>query len=272
MFSTDQNARIKRKGKPKTPAPGFHLPNDLWDRSALPPLRPKDDDGLPVSGGQGIVLFRFHVDPQVIEANPEWARGLYDNPPIPEADNLLPHLTQVMNATVYQHLVPLVKLTRDSVHVPRFPPDQIHDMLQTTQTASHADPSASEADAGTIGPMIEAFHSAQPSSDSSNINLDLSLETLVYMTQNSYMATNPLANQLALASVNPDELKPPPPKIWPGSSQQARKMGKRTASEAPGGAVEPVPKRVKGEPYVWNPGQEAPERYLNEDAGFVLGL
>lgn len=270
MFSTDQNARIKRKGKPKTPAPGFHLPTDLWDRSALPTLRPKNDDGLPVPGAQGIVLFRFHIDPQVIDSNPEWAKGLYDNPPAPETDNLLPHLTQVMNASVYQHLRPLVRLTRDSNTVPRLSETQIRDILDGTNDLTMS--TSASTSAGTIGPMIEAFHTAQPNLNANDVDLDLSLETLLYMSQNSYMATNPLANQLALSSVNSDGLRVTQPKIWPGSSQQARKMGKRTASEAPGGAVEPVPKRVKGEPYVWGPGQEAPDRDLDEDAGFVSGL
>lgn len=299
MFSTDQNARLKRKGKPKTPAPVFHLPSELWDRPLLPLLRPKDEDGLPVALAPGLVLFRFHVDEQVIRANPEWAEGLYDNPPIPEGDALLPQLNQVMDATVYQHLRTLVKFTRDQANVTRLSPEQVREVLER--------PDAIDPDQ--IGPMIAAWPGDTPHPPQlvGEINsgvkpdLDLSLETLVSMTQNSYMATNPLANQLALAAMESQSHSQSQSqsqsqdredsgsvvgvgggagigspsrsgKLWPGSSQQARKMGKRTASDAPGGAVEPIPKRVKGQPYTWQPGQEAPDKDLGEDAGFVFGL
>ena len=239
---------------------------------------------------QGIVLFRFHVDEQVIKANPEWAEGLYDNPPIPEGDALLPQLNQVMDATVYQHLRPLVKYTRDSMNIARLTPEQVREVLDSPDDTHKA----------TIAPMVDAFANVQPPTagalEQGGINLDLSLETLVSMTQNSYMATNPLANQLALAAMDSHSHdqgsgtgtgtgsgagggsgSPSGPgsrqvKMFPGSSQQARKMGKRTASEAPGGAVEPVPKRIKGQPYTWQSGQEAPDKDLGEDAGFVFGL
>lgn len=266
---------MKRKGKPKTPAPGFHLPAELWDQAALPTLRPKNEDGLPIAGGQGVVLFRFHVDQQVIQANPIWAEGLYDNPPIPEGDMLLPQLAQIMDATVYQHLRPLVKYMRDSSNVAR---------LSTSEEVQEILAGPEDQASGSIDPMVDAFLSARPvdssSSELGNANLDLSLETLVSMTQNSYMATNPLANQLALAAMSTthdvDETGADSfsrkSKFWPGSSQQARKMGKRTASDVPEGAVEPVPKRIKGEAYTWQDGQEGPDKDLAEDADFVNAL
>ena len=251
----------------------------MWDRTPLPTLRPKNEDGLPVASSQGIVLFRFHVDEEVIRQNPVWSEGLYDDPPIPEGDALLPQLNQVMDTSVYQHLRPLVKHVRESCNIARLAPDVIQEVLDRPDDVKQ----------GTINNMMNAFADAQPISGSLETttnnysNLDLSLEALVTMTQNSFMTTNPLANQLALYAMEPhqhdyqslttlelqDSYKPKP---GPGSSQQARKMGKRTASEAPGGAVEPVPKKIKGQPYTWQAGQEAPDKDLTEDAGFVYGL
>lgn len=263
VFATDQSARIKRKGKPKQPAPNFHLPPELWDHNTLPVLRPKNDEGLPQPGMPGVVLFRFHVDEEVIAANPEWAEGLYDNPPVPEGDSLLPALTHVMNATVYQHLRPIIKLTRESFKIPRLPAEEIREVLDRPE---------SELTPGTAAPLLEAFASATPNADTSTAGLHLSIETLVSMTQNAYMTTNPLANQLASldAAEHGETLTP---SRYPGSSQYARRMGKRSASDHPDGAIAPVSKRAKAELGQQADGGEiGPEADFQEDAGFLAEL
>ncbi|WWC85972.1 uncharacterized protein L201_000842 [Kwoniella dendrophila CBS 6074] len=116
VFSADMNARARKKGKPKQPNPTFHLPSHYWDRSTLPIIRPKDSEGLPVDDAPGIVLFRFHVDEQVQRENPEWAEGLYDNPPIPEGDINLPSLPEGLSMGIYTPLRPLIKTAKEKAN------------------------------------------------------------------------------------------------------------------------------------------------------------
>jgi hypothetical protein len=249
---------LKRKGKPKGPAPGFHLPAELWDRSNLPLLRRHDNDGLPIPGIDGIILFRFQVDERVAAEFPEWAQGLYDNPPIPEGDNLLPSLNEVMNSNAYQHLKPLVKLTREAFNVPRLSAQEVE--------VINAQPA--EEITATITPILDAFAKTEPLQDLSNVN----------MTENHYMAAGSLDSQLAqfdsatdngniAASAAGTPSKPPL-----GTSVHARKMGKKIALP-PGGAATPVAKRFKTDGQTM--GQSAyneAEEDLVADAGFLEAL
>lgn len=268
VFATDQSARLKRKGKPKGPAPGFHLPVELWDRSKLPILRPHDSDGLPVPNTDGAILFRFQVDERVAAEFPDWSQGLYDNPPIPEGDNLLPSLHEVMNSNAYQHLKPIVKLTRESHNVRRFTPEEVE--------AINAQPD--EDISATIAPILEAFTKSEPLQDLSNVNLDLSLDTLVNMTENQYMEAGSLDTQLANFDGAADTANihagatGTPGKSSLGTSVHARKMGKRIAAP-PGGAATPVAKRFKGDGQTM--GQSAyneAEEDLVADSGFLEEL
>jgi hypothetical protein len=253
---------VKRKGKPKGPAPGFHLPRVLWDDAQLPPIRPKDSQGLPQEKAGGLILFRFHVDPKVIAAYPEWSSDLYDNPPIPEGDNLLPSLGDVMASTVYQHLRPAVKALRDLHDVPTMTAEQIEAVL--AQPDEEIQP--------VLGPIFEDMFKAEPTADlqMSSDSLDLSLDSLVNMSDNSYL------NHTFSNRMESSEMPEGPPAEWkpaPGTSVSARKMGKRMAMMPPGGAAIPVPKRSKGDSSaIGEELYEETSREVDLDTGFLDGL
>lgn len=255
---------MKRKGKPKGPAPGFHLPRELWDYSALPTLRPKDSEGLPVPGTQGLFLFRFQVDDKVVAENAMWAEGLYDNPPIPEGDALLPSLQEVMVSNAFQHLRPIVKHMREFCDVKQMTAEEIEAVL--AQPDEEVVP--------TITAVNDAMKNDIPSSDSVNDTLDLSLDTLVKMTENQYLVPGSLDSQLAnLEATDTGVGIGTPSKSSLGTSVHARRMGKRTSLLPPGGAAMPVPKRFKADPGTMGlHDYTEPENELVADAGFLLDL
>ena len=261
VSATDQSSRLKRKGKPKGPAPGFHLPRELWEYSTLPALRPKDAEGLPIPGTQGLFLFRFQVDEKVAAENAMWAEGLYDNPPIPEGDSLLPSLQEVMANNAFQHLRPIVKSTREFCDVKQFTPQEIE--------AINAQPD--EDIVPTIAAVNDAFNNAIPLQDLTNDGLDLSLDTLVKMTEDQYLVPGSFNSQLAnLEATDGSVGVGTPSKSALGTSAHARKMGKRTSLLPPGGAAMPVPKRFKADPgsmglHDYN----EPDNELVADAGFL---
>lgn len=132
VYSADLSARQKRKGKPKTPAPTFHLPRPLWTpaASALPALRPKDADGLPVSDVAGLVIFRFAVSDEVARQFPSWAAGLYDNPPPSEDDAALPGLGEVLQSPVYAYLRPRIQREREKASPALMGDDEVQEALE----------------------------------------------------------------------------------------------------------------------------------------------
>jgi hypothetical protein len=148
-----------------------------------------------------------------------------------------------MASNAFQHLRPIAKLVRD-FHTPRrFTPQEVE--------AINAQPD--EEITPTIGPINDAFANSLPLQDLSNVNLDLSLDTLVNMTENQYMVSGSLDSQLANLE-SPDTNVGvgvgvgTPGKSALGTSVHARKMGKRTSLLPPGGAAMPVPKRFKADP------------------------
>lgn len=225
-YAFDQSSKLRRKGRPKQPAPTFHLPQELWDQSSLPQLRAKNEQtGLP-EDGSGIILFRFHVDEKVQEQFPDWAAGLYDNPPIPDEDKLLPNLPDIMNTNAFYHLKPKAKIAREASSVPRMTPEEIRSVLSDDQ------PTLDETSAAVAA--VESF-------DLSNDFMNRGLESIVAMAQGGLI--NPFAAPLPLLPMEVGNVHGPSP----GSSVRARKQAKRMMSEVPGGAATPVPKRRKGE-------------------------
>jgi hypothetical protein len=211
-----------------------------------------------------LILFKFHVDPRVIAKYPEWARDLYDNPPIPDGDNLLPSLGDVMNSTVYQHLRPAVKLMHDLHNIPRMSSEQIDAVL--AQPDEEIQPA--------VNAVFDEMFKAEPTTDLSSVNIDLSLDSLVNMTENPYLANNPLANRLTttLETSGMSDMGSPF-KVTPGTSVQARKMDKRTATLPPGGATMPVPKRQKLDGSTLGDGQQDEvDQEVSADSAFLAGL
>lgn len=271
VYAFDQTSRMRRKGRPKQPAPTFHLPPELWDRSQLPLLRPKDQNGMPVAGAGGIVLFRFHVDEKVQEQFPEWAQGLYDNPPVAEEDRLLPNLPDVMNANAFFHLKPRVKAARDAAQVQRLSPQEVADVLAR-------DDSVVLDEAG-VSAVAAAAADADGSFDLSSADFMSArgLESIVALASGSLM--NPFAPSASASPAAPLPHSQTHPLIplgldvgpahgpSPGSSVRARKQAKRMMSEVPGGAATPVPRKRRrdGEP-------EADEVDLSGDASFLSAL
>lgn len=294
-FAQDQQARAKKKGKPKQPNPIFHLPAHLWDRSTLPTLRPKDNDGLPLSGSPGIILFKFHVDEQVQRENPDWAKGLYDNPPIPPEDEALPKLSELLSQPAYAGLRQIVHEAKDRANPKMLTNEQVEQInsgvdlslleglnippaglegegeymtfAALTQLASNSEVSSSRPsglpeqlvvhDDAPSTPDHKYVHSAFPSS--------------------SITAATPLATHLS--GVGPSPIPLPytgtdaSSAARSGTSMRARKLGKRAASEFPGGAATPVPKRQRVVGALENEGEEdrdaEVEEVLGGDAAFL---
>ncbi|WRT63867.1 uncharacterized protein IL334_000792 [Kwoniella shivajii] len=273
VYSADMNARARKKGRPKQPNPTFHLPFHLWERSTLPLLRPKDASGLPVSGAPGIVLYKFHVDEKVQQENTEWAKGLYDNPPIPDDDSNLPNLSDVMSMGIYASLKPLLKEAKEKANPRILSKEEVEDInnkeISTEEPMeldqSILDPATlsigvglgegtnnNNSDYATLLALNRLTAAANPGGDetpnSSSNTSPVPLPQTPGSTSTSN-AINNLANPFSHSTSNPlaglsgitEHVLGPSF----GSSIRARKLGKRSVSEFPGGAATPVPKRIK---------------------------
>jgi hypothetical protein len=260
VFAVDQASRMKRKGRPKQPSPIFHLPPELWDRSTLPVLRPKDAQGLHVSGAQGIILFRFHVDERVQAEFPDWARGLYDNPPILPEDALLPSLPEVMGASLYAALKPKIRAARDAATVRVLSAQEVEEINSRPEEAAGGPSTPARAltpaPAGNTGndASVESQANQNPmgqgeddlqlddidlgTTDFMSRNLESFVALAAAQAQNPFIAVNPLTAMSGLHGVQPGPS--------PGSSVRARKQAKRFGSEVPSGAAMPVAKRARG--------------------------
>lgn len=255
VFAADQATRSKRKGRPKAPSPGFHLPPALWDRSKLPTIRPKDEYGLPIEGAAGIVLFKFHVDEQVQLEFPEWAADLYANPPVPNEDSLLPSLPEVMSSSSFAHLRAPVKRVQDQCNLPLLSPEQIAayqiEMERDGPPQLGIDNDGSGELPDDVGEQLQHLSAAAVSA-SASVPPDENLESLV-----------------ALAAASPIRLPDTPSSAVPtGSSLRARRTTKAKASEPPGGAATPV-KRKRTD------GDDTDDRImagLERDHGFLATL
>ncbi|WVW81980.1 hypothetical protein I302_103984 [Kwoniella bestiolae CBS 10118] len=269
VYSADMTARARKKGRPKQPNPTFHLPSQLWDRSTLPTIRPKDASGLPIAGAQGIVLFKFHVDETVQKENPEWAKGLYDNPPIPDEDTSLPGLPDVMSMGIYTSLKSQLKDAKDKSDPKVLSADEVEEVNNRVMKPDDAiEIDQSILDNSTLNVELSITPQPQPQGESSDTTNPIGTGEGDYTTflalnrlngLSSTPNTDPLAptsstspiqtaftipthtNPLTgLSGIGEHSVGPSP-----GSSMRARKLGKRSVSEVPGGAATPVPKRRK---------------------------
>lgn len=281
-YAYDQNSKIRRKGRPKQPAPTFHLPPELWDRSQLPVLRKKQADGMPLPSGPGIVLFKFHVDDKVQEQFPDWAAGLYDTPPVPDEDKLLPTLADVMNANAFYHLKPRIKQLRAEAVVPRMTPEEVQEVL-ASDTATLEETHAAVAAAAGIAE--DDFNAALASPGAYDYLSGRGLESVIAMASNlnafapSIAPTTPgnaqpQAQTQHTAPIIPLSLEMPtgtPHGPSPGSSVRARKQAKRMMSEVPGGAATPVPKKPKTDDGTEHDGAGI-DMEISGDASFIEAL
>lgn len=253
-----------------------------------------------MSGAQGIILFKFHVDEKVQAEFPDWAQGLYDNPPIPEEDALLPSLPEVMGASLYASLKPRIKAVRASEDVQLLLPDEVlainsgpDEFPPTSASALDQLESASASASVPMGTTptgpIPVSVSAEAEDELQLEDIDLgtsefmsrNLESFVAMaaaqTSNPFM-TNPLA---PLPGPAGSGLTDAPVGPGMGSSVRARKQSKRSAREVPGGAATPVAKRLRselglgvgqGDVQGAGAGTPAPEDEIGGDSSFLESL
>lgn len=278
VYAQDQSSRQRRKGRPKQPAPTFHLPQELWDRSNLPQIRQKDAEGLPIPNTSGIILFRFHVDDKVQAAFPEWAADLYDNPPVPDEDNLLPNLPDVMNANAFFHLRPKIKQAVDNATITQLSAEEVQEVLNRADTDQ--DTLLEETGAAVAAAAAAADNDVPFDLASADFMSARGLESIVAMASGHLMG-NPFASPSAPSASAPPPLAPHTQHPLlplgvefasatagpsPGSSVRARKQAKRMMSELPGGAATPVPKKRRaGDP-------EPQEVDLSGDTSFLDSL
>ena len=135
-----------------------------------------------------------------------------------------------MNAGVYSHLMPMVKESREAaIARPSLSHEEVSEIL-SRPTLPRTLPSTNQAD--------------DPESAAADANLEpdfmsRSLESFVALASNA----NPYVPAPLGASSSAAEIAGVGPS--PGSSIRARKQAKRLASELPGGAATPVPKRKR---------------------------
>lgn len=241
---TEQANQLKGKGKPRQPAPTFRLPREQWAEGPayLPKLRPRGPDGLPVNEPGGIVLFRWHVDEAVQRAYPEWAQGLYDDPPVPPVDAPLPDLQRAMRTREFAGL--LTALSRSHTQ---------------HSTADFSDPQRS---------LESRADVPDPETLPSIYELAPSVRTLV-----------PEAGPADSTEGDDGQADSKRRGPRPGTSLRARKQSKRSTREAPEGAATPVAKRPRvgvdasGLPLGSDePGFADVEGDLNEDRSFLASL
>lgn len=245
----EQASQLKGKGKPRQPAPTFHLPPELWAKGAayLPKLRPRGADGLPLeTDPAGIVLFKWHVDEDVQRAYPEWAAGLYDEPPVPTADEPLPDLQRVMRTREFANLLVDMRLATSAA---------------AADTTDDGVDRSNDADLGTLPSVRELVPADHP-------------------------AVHPAALAGGGGPSVPPEIDPAladptdtPRGPRPGTSLRARKQSKRSARQAPEGAAVPVAKRPKPQDdgVSLNPSPTADDAEpingaLEQDKAFITGL
>ncbi|WVQ76655.1 hypothetical protein IAR50_006329 [Cryptococcus sp. DSM 104548] len=267
-FSQDQIAQAKKKGKPKQPNPTFHVPPELWMRSEPPALRPKDANGLPLSGAPGLILFKFHVSQEAIDMYPEWAKGLYDNPPIPAEDEALPTLAELLSTPQYSRLRQLLHVAKARMYPKRLDDEQIA-QINSGMDLSHLE-----------GVYVPYLGTGDNGPGSAPITLEgegeymTTFEALSRLASNTHggsprpelvgpsgssgisnEAGNWMYHSPGPSTSQPSATPNPPPapsattpaveSEKQGSSQRARRLGKRGASEFPGGAATPVAKRPR---------------------------
>lgn len=183
-----------------------------------------------------MVLFRFQIDEQVIRDHPEWAQGLYDNPPVPDEDILLPNLSDIMENTVFANLKPGVKALKEAATVRRLSMEEIAEVL-SRPTPPPEEPSAVvEQDSSTI--------------EFSQDFMAKSLDSLFALNNNPFSTAGPSTSPLPMPEAAETATAAPagtPSGPSLGSSVRARRQAKRMANELPGGAAAPVAKRVRKE-------------------------
>lgn len=143
-----------------------------------------DYDGLPKAGAPGIVLYKFHVDESVQAEFPEWASGLYDNPPIPAEDSLLPSLKEVLTNPMFAPLIPgIQKATQIVDKVPDLSSEDV-EKINNTQDLANLD--------------LTEFQQSIPISNQSSSTITDSSKTKIPMT--SITQSGNLDNALDITS------------------------------------------------------------------------
>ena len=188
------------------------------------------------------------MDEKVQADHPDWAKGLYDHPPLPEEDALLPSLSQVMNTSVYQHLKPMVKSAREAGIARTLGTEEVNEILSRPMAPRTL-----------ASGMLDDPESPDDNGNLESDFMSRSLESFVALASqpgNASTIKNPYINPLAgLSSMDHSALNSTAGTgvgagvgmgPSPGSSIRARKQSKRLASELPGGAATPVPKRRRG--------------------------
>lgn len=130
-----------------------------------------------------------------------------------------------MNASVYQHLQPMAKVARDAAIARPLSPEEVTEILSR--------------------PAVRNVNTMEdPDSPEGIAFMSRSLESFVALaSQPANSSNDPFvlahASPIApLANIDGSLIGPSP-----GSSIRARKQSKRLASELPGGAATPVPKK-----------------------------
>jgi hypothetical protein len=215
------------------------------------------------------VLFKFHIDERVQQEFPEWAADLYDNPPIPDEDKLLPELSDVMNANAFYHLRPKIKTAMDATVVQHMSLEDVHAVLartdgdillpaEETPDAAAAAAAAAEADASfdlssadfmsarglesIVALASSQLMFASPAAPHSHPHMPAPVTPLAAQHTHPLL---PLNIDVAAPSASPTASGVPGPSA--GSSVRARRQAKRMMSEVPGGAATPVPRKRRRE-------------------------
>lgn len=183
----------------------------------------------------------------VMSEHPEWAEGLYDNPPVPDEDILLPNLSEIMEMSSFSSLKPAVKALRDASTVQRLSNEEVVEVNSRPTPPPEVPTPAAEPDTSAI--------------DFGQDFVTKSLDSIFAMNNNTYTVTTAGGSTQILPEATIQAGSPAPatggseratqlatpsgPSM--GSSVRARRQSKRMANELPGGAATPVAKRSRKE-------------------------
>lgn len=227
--------------------------------------------------------------------NPDWAKGLYDNPPIPPEDEALPKLSDLLSQPVYAGLRQIVHEAKDRANPKVLTNEQIEQINSGVDLSLleglNVPPAGLEGEGEymTFAALTQlASNSEVNSSRPSGLPEQLVVHDDAPSTPNhshvhsafpssSITAATPLTTHIP--GVGPSPIPLPytgtdaSSAARSGTSMRARKLGKRAASEFPGGAATPVPKRQRIVGALENEGEEdrdaEVEVVLGGDAAFL---
>lgn len=239
-------------------------------------------------------MFNFHVHPDIINQYPEWAKGLYDDPPPDISDADLNSLSEILSGEGYESLVVRTKREKERQSALRELGDiEIKEILSRTE-----DPPEDIEEDGEL--IIDVDSSIIPTSTNGSMENYETIEEIGGMNLSGNIDESQEEIQSFISQEPADGSTKKKVKKGKGgdigsfgTSISARKLGKKSNQGPPLGAALPVARRSRvmagvgvgigvasgsmtgnevGVQHLHGAGQGGVERDIQRDVGFLMGL